>query len=61
VILCDIDREALTKSEDSLRKVAGKDVVSVRGSMSPTSSRRRALRAASVQFGGIDICVSMPG
>jgi rhamnulose-1-phosphate aldolase/alcohol dehydrogenase len=62
VILCDIDREALTDAEAELRKKYGNDVVaSALVDVTREDAVAAGFRDSSWKFGGVDICISNAG
>ena len=62
VILCDIDREALTDAEAELRKKYGNDVAaSALVDVTREDAVAAGFRDSSWKFGGVDICISNAG
>ena len=62
VVLCDIDREALSTAEAELRKKYGNDVVaSSLMDVTREDAVAASFRDSAWKFGGVDICVSNAG
>jgi rhamnulose-1-phosphate aldolase/alcohol dehydrogenase len=62
VVLCDIDREALTQAEGDLKKKYGNDVVASSWvDVTREDAVAAAFRDCAWKFGGVDICISNAG
>jgi rhamnulose-1-phosphate aldolase/alcohol dehydrogenase len=62
VVLCDIDRDALTSAEVELRKKYGNDVVaSSLMDVTREDAVAASFRDSAWKFGGVDICISNAG